>query len=158
MRATVEARADTPPRCRDLAVSLLPGGAGLGHSLTIVALRNASSTACRVSGYARLTLYDQHGLRMPSHATRGSGYLFTDSARHVVVLLPNARASFYLQITEVDGRRPCPTAFLLRIEPPGARSVTVPFHRWISPCDNGRTPLSISSIHAGTPHALPAKA
>jgi Protein of unknown function (DUF4232) len=150
-----DAAADSAsPQCRSLSVTLLPGGAGLGHSLTVVAIRNVSMATCRLRGYAHLALYNAQGKLMPSRTQRGSAYSFTNTPSRTIQLPPGARASFYLEITSVDGSRPCPTAARLLVQAPGARPISVPFRAWISPCPNGQAPLFISTIHAGTPNVL----
>jgi hypothetical protein len=89
------------PQCRQgqLAMTATSEGAGLGHVGVLFALRNTSSSGCRLEGYPGLQLLDSNGHALPTTVVRAvnGAYLFPAVVPHSVALAPGAAGSFDLQ-------------------------------------------------------------
>ncbi len=144
-------------RCRgaQLAASYARTDGATGHMELTIALRNVSTTACRLRGYPRAALLDAAGRRLPLRVRQGSGF-FPDSrgAPRPVVMAPGALAHFGIGLTtnnEYAHAHVCRTAAAAMAAPPGGaggiRWERVSLRRAprITPC--GGT-LTVSPVHA----------
>jgi hypothetical protein len=158
--STVTTRTSTPaalgviPSCRpsQLAVAYAGTQGATGHMEVTLALRNVSTSACRLRGYAEARLLDSTGRALPMRARRGHGF-FPDTLRapRFVSLSPGSRARFgisFVTNSEYAHAHVCRTAVAAMAAPPGAAG------RWervslrpaprISPCGDL---LVLSPVH-----------
>jgi hypothetical protein len=124
-----------------------------GHLEVTFALRNVSSTPCRLRGYPAARLLSKNGVALPLKAQRGGGF-FPDSQRapQPVIVKPGGRAHFgvsFVTNSEYARARTCRTAVAAMSSAPAS-----PGHWWhlslhgaprIAPCGDQ---LVVSPIHA----------
>lgn len=140
-------------RAPQLAATYAGTDGATGHMELTIALRNVSTTACRLRGYPRAALLDGAGRRLPLHLSKGSGF-FPDSrtSPQAIVLAPGRLAHFgigFVTNNEYAHARICRTAVAAMAAAPGAqmawRRVSLRRAPRISPCGSR---LTVSPIHA----------
>ncbi|MNJ18829.1 Membrane-bound lysozyme-inhibitor of c-type lysozyme [compost metagenome] len=124
--AAVPPPSGAPCASADLRLAVEGGDAGMGHRVTTLALRNAGTAACTVTGYPSVSLLDGEGKLMTSvRAVQAPGsYLAQGRAPTPVEIRPQQAAWFDLAWTviphEDKGETTCPSAKTVRVTAPGA--------------------------------------
>jgi hypothetical protein len=117
-------------RCFVGQLDILPDGssAGLGHVGFMFRVFNHSVSACTLSGYPGAQLLDGGRRPLPTHVSRGLGYLVPKRTPHLVKLVPGASGYFVMEWDHNPSPgQSCPVAPFIRITPPNAySSVLVP--------------------------------
>lgn len=159
--STVTTRTSPPatlgviPTCRpsQLAVAYAGTQGATGHMELTLTLRNVSTSACRLRGYAAARLLDSAGRPLPLRARRGHGF-FPDTRRapRFVALSPGSRARFGISFatnSEYAHAHVCRTATGVATAAPASarrwQHLTLPGAPRISPCGDL---LVLSPIHA----------
>lgn len=115
-----------PCAAADLRLAVGGGDAGMGHRLTTLALRNAGTAPCTMSGYPTVTLLDDKGQALTAvrAVPSAGGYLVQGRAATPVEVRPGQAAWFDLAWTviphEDEGETVCPSARTVRVVAPGA--------------------------------------
>lgn len=148
-------RAAAPGACRpsQLAATYAGTEGASGHLELTLALRNVSSTGCRLRGYPGARLLDAQGHPLPLRVSRGHGF-FPDTLPppRTVIVSPGARAHFGISFptnNEYAGAHSCRTADAALSAAPGwsaASWLRVSLRRAprISPCGSR---LVVSPVH-----------
>ena len=119
-----------------LDMKLIGLGAATGNVRANIELRNISSSACEMYGYASLELLDAAYRPLPSHISqRTTAFFQHDPAAADVVVLPIGTAKIvpgrpvqghaYIPLGFADMGDPCESVVRLRVMPPGASSSVV---------------------------------
>lgn len=115
-----------PCAAENLRLAVEGGDAGMGHSLTTLALRNTGADACTVTGYPSVSLLDDEGKLLTGvRAVQAPGNYFAQGrAPTPVEIHPQQAAWFDLAWTviphEDKGETTCPSAKTVRVTAPGA--------------------------------------
>lgn len=128
-----------PCAAENLRLAVEGGDAGMGHRVTILALRNAGPSACTVTGYPSVSLLDGDGKLLTGvRAAQAPGNYFAQGrAPTPVEIRPQQAAWFDLAWSviphEDKGETTCPSAKTVRVTAPGAASaITLPLA--FTPC------------------------
>lgn len=123
----------------NLRLSVEGGDAGMGNRVTTLALQNAGTQACSLTGYPGVTLADANGGALtPVKAVHEPGnYFAKGTVPTPVSLAPQAKAYFDLAWNvvphEAEGEKACPEAKTLRLTTPGDTAmVSLPLA--LTPC------------------------
>jgi hypothetical protein len=150
------ARSRAVPFCAGSALtgtfSTVPGSAGAGNILYLLALRNRSARACAATGLPQLQLLGRYGRRLPTHVRAARPGIATAV---LVTLRPGAYTSVTARFSPdvpgpgepVAGRQCEPTAYKLRVAARGGGSTVVPIVKPTPVCEHGS--LSVSVYVAG---------
>jgi Protein of unknown function (DUF4232) len=142
-------------RAPQLAATYAGTDGATGHLELTIALRNVSTTACRLRGYPRAALVDGAGRRLPLHVSQGSGFFpDTRAGPRPVVLAPGRLAHFgigFVTNNEYAHAHVCRRAAAAMAAAPGGagaihwQRVSLGRAPSISPCGSR---LTVSPIHA----------
>lgn len=126
----------TPVACKaaTLAASVLSDtptrvhSPGMSHHGLTVSVVNIGSTACTLSGYLGVGMYDATGrLVSARNTTRGGSQYANDPGPHPLVLAPGTAAFADIAWSNATGRTPEASVAELRVIPPGDTvQLTVP--------------------------------
>jgi hypothetical protein len=150
--STTSSTTATETTCQSsgLSFSIGQGNGAAGTIEEPVIMTNTSGSACTLSGYPGMQLYDAAGA-IPTNVVRG-GVTFGTAAANgpvaTVTLAPNGTAQFTLHYSDVpvDNESSCPTSTTAHITPPNdLASATVPLA--IAPCGMGT--VHVSPVYAG---------
>lgn len=160
---TAPAASASWPQCgpSQITITTTGTGAGLGHIGVLFALRNSSSSDCRLTGYPGLLLLGSHDQVLPTTvvpAVNGA-YLFPPVVPHWVALTPGASGSFDLQYGDnpvgAQANQPyataCPAAVHAEVTLPNAHDhIDVPVS--MAPCGGQ---VIVSPVVPGTQWLTP---
>jgi Protein of unknown function (DUF4232) len=113
--------AHSPTRCytSQLSMSAVNSSGGVGHIGVMFRFRNKSSSTCTLNGYPGAQLLDAKQHKMPTHVSRGQGYLFGNQKKQLVTLHSGGYGYFGLEWSHVPtGNQPCPFAHYVKVTPP----------------------------------------
>lgn len=150
-----------PCAAENLRLAVEGGDAGMGHRVTTLALRNAGTGACTVTGYPSVSLLDGEGRLLTGvRAVQTPGGDFGQGgAPAPVEIRPQQAAWFDLAWTviphEDQGETTCPSAKTVRVTAPGAATaIALPLA--FTPCGGQVEVSPLRPVADGT--AQPAKA
>ena len=121
--------------------AVVPGSAGAGNIVYSLRLTNVSAAACFVSGLPAVTLLDQNGSPLPTHASAAQPGQAT-AARIVLQsgAAAKADARFSPDVPGIGEQHtgPCePKAYVLRVTAPGSGTVAAPINPPTAVCERG---------------------
>jgi hypothetical protein len=127
--------------------AVVPGSAGAGNIVYSLRLTNVSASACFVSGLPAVTLLDQNGSPLPTHASAAQPGQAT-AARIVLQsgAAAKADARFSPDVPGVGEQHtgPCePRATVLRVTTPGGGTVAAPINPPTAVCERGALSFSV---------------
>ena len=111
-----------------LHITPLKDDAGMGHVGEMYRIHNVSSTPCTLAGYPGAVLLDRNFASLPTHVTRGLGYLV--GKRPIVnVTLQGGHDGYFVAEWDHDPTpgQQCPTAPYIMITAPNDRLPVVTY-------------------------------
>jgi Protein of unknown function (DUF4232) len=126
-----------------LSAAVLGSQGAAGTFEVTFRLRNGSTAACTMDGFAGALLLDASGAPLPTNVVRAGSYSFTNFASSVVTLAPGATAYFNLGYSDVTvgGETSCEMATALQVIPPGT-STRLVVSSALSVCNHGTVTVS----------------
>jgi len=110
-----------PGRCYNIQLNITPyrSSAGAGHVGVMYRVHNLWTGACTLGGYPGAELLGAKFHSLPTHLTRGLGYLVGKRPVQLVTLAGNNDAYFVLEWDQIQTEhQPCQVARYFMITPP----------------------------------------
>src|SRR5579884_2087818 len=138
-----------PSRCNNyqLTIRYVSGGAALGHIGIIYRIHNLSGHPCTLQGYPGVELFNRNFHSLPTHVSRGGGYIIVGRPREPLVALDDRHDAYFgLEFHDVPAdNQSCTQVRYLMITPPNDYLPIVIRSGGIAPCGGQ---VIVSPVHS----------
>ena len=145
----------TVPRCGNTQLSLqaTQSQGAAGHIAILFRIHKTWGNGCSLQGYPGAELLDRQFHTLPTHVSRGHGYIVSGSPSQLQVTLDSSHdAYFTLEYSDVQtGNGACPRVPYLMVTPPNDRLPIVTYthggrsQAYVTPCGGN---LVVSPVRA----------